>query len=84
MQLGLTETKIAALDAYSESDAFTAQEKLGLRFAELMARSHQDIDDQFFGALRAHFTEAQIVELGMMIGQYIGLGRLMATFALER
>ncbi len=28
-------------------------------------------------ALREHFGDAEIAELGMMIGQYISLGRLL-------
>jgi alkylhydroperoxidase family enzyme len=84
MQQGLTEEKIAALDTYQESHAFTPQEKIALRFAELMALSHHEIDDDFFRTLRAQFTDAQIVELGMMIGQYIGFGRLVSVLDLER
>ena len=84
MQHGLTEEKIAALDTSQESNAFTPREKIALRFAELMALSHHEIDDDFFRALRAQFTDAQIVELGMMIGQYIGFGRLVAVLDLER
>ena len=84
MQGGLTEEKIGALETHQESDAFTPQEKIALRFAERMALSHHEIDDELFRALRVHFTDAQIVELGMMIGQYIGLGRLVAVLDLER
>lgn len=84
MQHGLSEEKIAALDTDQESNAFTPKEKIALRFAELMALSHHEIDDDFFRALRAQFTDAQIVELGMMIGQYIGFGRLVAVLDLER
>ena len=84
MQQGLTEEKIAALDTYQESSAFTPQERIALRFAEHMALGHHAIDDDFFRALRVHFTDAQIVELGMMIGQYIGFGRLIAVLDLER
>ena len=84
MQAGLTEEKIAALESYRESDAFTPPEKIALRFAELMALSHHAIDDDFFRALRVQFTDAQIVELGMMIGQYIGFGRLLMVLDLER
>ena len=84
MQGGLTEEKIAALDLYQQSDAFTPRERIALRFADLMALRHHDIDDDFFRTLRAEFTDAQIVELGMMIGQYIGFGRLVAVLDLER
>ena len=84
LQQGLTEDKIAALDGYHHSNAFTPQEKLALRFAEQMALNHHAIDDDFVRALRAQFTDAQILELGMMIGQYIGVGRLAKVLDLER
>ena len=84
MQGGLTEEKIAAVDTYEESNAFTPQEKIALRFAEHMAVRHHEIDDGFFRELRAQFTDAQIVELGMMIGHYIGFGRLLMVLDLER
>jgi alkylhydroperoxidase family enzyme len=84
MQGGLTEEKIAALETHQESDVFTPQEKIALRFAERMALSHHEIDDDLFRALRVLFTDAQIVELGMMIGQYIGFGRLVSVLDLER
>jgi alkylhydroperoxidase family enzyme len=35
------------------------------------------VDDAFKAELRQHFSEPEIVELGMMIGQYISFGRLL-------
>ncbi len=84
MQQGLTEEKIATLGTYQEGNVFTPQEKIALRFAELMALRHHEIDDDFFRTLRVQFSDAQIIELGMMIGQYIGFGRLIAVLDLER
>jgi len=55
-----------------------------LRFAEQMALNHHAIDDDFMRTIRVQFTDAQIVELGMMIGQYIGFGRLLMVLDLER
>lgn len=49
-----------------------------------MAQEHQAIDDAFFKRLRAGFSDAEIVELGMAIGQYIGFGRLLMVLDLER
>ena len=84
MHEGLTEEKIAALERYQDSDAFTPQEQSALRFAEQMALNHCALDDDFFRYLRTQFTDAQIVELGMMIGQYIGVGRFFMVLDLER
>lgn len=49
-----------------------------------MAQEHQAIDDAFFQRMRAEFSDAEVVELGMAIGQYIGFGRLLMVLDLER
>jgi alkylhydroperoxidase family enzyme len=84
MDAGLTEEKIAAVGEYRTSPLFTERERLALEFAEMMAVDHQSIDDAFFGRLRAEFSDAEIVELGMAIGQYIGFGRLLKVLDVER
>lgn len=35
------------------------------------------MDSAFKAELREHFEDAEIAELGLMIGQYIALGRLL-------
>ena len=56
---------------------------MALEYATRMATDHHNIDDAFFEKLHVHFTDAQIVELGMMIGQFIGFGRLLMVLDLE-
>jgi alkylhydroperoxidase family enzyme len=53
------------------------REALAVRFAERAALDFRSIDEAFVGELRAHFSDAEIAELGMMIQQYIALGRLL-------
>jgi alkylhydroperoxidase family enzyme len=48
-----------------------------VRFAERLATDFRSIDSSFMAELREHFSDAEIAELGMMIGQYISLGRLL-------
>ena len=48
-----------------------------------MAVNHQSIDDTFFYDLRQAFSPAEVIELGMMIGLFIGYGRLLAVLDLE-
>ena len=48
-----------------------------------MALDHQNIDDELFDRLHKAFSDTQILELGMMIGQFIGVGRLLAVMDLE-
>ncbi len=56
---------------------------MALEYADLMALDHHSIDDDFFARLREHFNDEQILELGMMIGQFIGFGRLLMVLDLE-
>ena len=48
-----------------------------MRFAERAALDFRTIDAAFKVELRSQFTDAEIAELGMMIQQYIALGRLL-------
>ncbi len=48
-----------------------------MRFAEKMARDFRSVDDAFKAELLEHFSEAEAAELGMMIGMYLALGRLL-------
>jgi len=83
VQEGMTEAMVEALGQVGASSGFTAREKLALQFAELMAVNHKQIDDDFFAALKQEFSAAQIIELGMLIGVFIGYGRLLAVLDLE-
>ena len=73
---------VAALADFEKGD-FTPRETTALRFATLMAQDHHKLDDAFFGELRRQFSDAEIIELGMVTGQFIGFGRLIAALDLE-
>lgn len=81
MEKGLTEEKIGWLDG--DGARFSARERAALQFAEKLAVDHHRIDDAFFEELHQQFSDAEILELGMMIGQYIGFGRLLKVLDLE-
>ena len=78
----MTEAMVAALADFERGE-FTPREKIALHFATLMARDHHRLDDGFFRELRAHFTDPEIIELGLVTGQFIGFGRLVAALDLE-
>ena len=80
MENGLTEAKIAELDA--PQGAFTERERLAVLYAQRLAIDHHNIDAAFFEELRTVFNDAEILELGMMAGQYIGFGRLLKVLDL--
>jgi alkylhydroperoxidase family enzyme len=81
-QAGLTEVKIAAMDDL-DSELFSPRERAALRFAELMATDHQKVDDGVFAELRRHFSEAEIVELGVATALFVGFGRFNAVVGID-
>ena len=63
--------------------AFSQRESAALALAEQMALDHLSYDDDAMRALQRHFSQAEVLELMMMIGQYIGFGRMLAMLQLE-
>jgi len=79
----IPEEQALNIDGYADSDAYSPAERAAVRFAEMLAVQHFDIDDAEIVALREHFEDAEILELMMMAGQYIGFGRVLAVLQLE-
>jgi alkylhydroperoxidase family enzyme len=38
---------------------------------------HHKVDDALFSALRAHFTDDEVLELSWAIGEFISLGKII-------
>jgi AhpD family alkylhydroperoxidase len=77
---GVTEGLVCSLERPQEAENLSAAEKAAIRYGELMATDHLAIDDALYDELRDHFSEAQIVELGMTVAFFVGFGRLAATY----
>jgi hypothetical protein len=48
-----------------------------VRFAEKLASDFRSVDSGFKRELLEHFSPAEMAELGLMIGQYMALGRML-------
>src|SRR5436190_1857654 len=62
-EAGLGDVELRDLARYRESDAFSELDRLILDYATAMSRTPAVVDDELFRRLRAHFDDAQIVEL---------------------
>jgi len=60
---GISEEQLRDLPHYEGSDAFSALDKLVLRYAERMTRTPVEVPDPLFNELRNHLGEAAMVEL---------------------
>lgn len=77
---GLDEGAVCSLERPAEAENLSAAEQAALGFAELFATNHLAIDDATYDGLREHFTEDQLVELGLHCAIALGVGRLSATW----
>ena len=77
---GLTDDAVCSLEQPAEAPDLADAERAALRFADLFATNHLSIDESVYDGLRGHFTEDQLVALGMHCALCVGLGRLAATW----
>ena len=80
---GLTEEKIQEVWDFENSDAFSPREKTALRFAHYIKHDVDKADsDAFYGELRQHFSEPEIVELGLWCAENEGAGKFVRTLSI--
>lgn len=77
----LPREKIAAVDHYEVSEAFTRREKLALKFADKLGSDQRALDEEFFDLLHQEFSEPEIVELAHVIAMGVGFERFIAVWA---
>ncbi len=63
MQAGSSEDKIRQVLEWRASTLFSAAERVALEYAERVTITGEKVDDDIFARVRAHFDEAQVVEL---------------------
>ena len=80
---GLTEDMINdLLGPFHASDHFTPREKAALHYADLFKQGEHAIDrDDVYSELKKHFSEEEIIELGMLCAQTDGVGKLVRSFS---
>ena len=62
------------------TEPLDAREAAAFDFVERLATQHHTIGDGVIDRLRQQFSEAEIVELGLMTGAFLMFGRLLRAF----
>lgn len=81
--LGIAADKEAAMWEYETSDLFTEAERAALRVAQGAAQVPNAVTDADFDALKAHYTDEQIVEIVAVVGAFGFFNRWNDTMASE-
>ena len=81
MRRGATEDLVAKLADYESSD-LPGRTKAALRLADTLSGDRPTVDAAFMAALREHFTDEQILDLGMTIAFASGWQRFIEAFGI--
>jgi len=77
---GLTEDMINDLFDYSGSARFSAREKAALHYVDLFKQGEHAIDkDQVYADLAKHFSDEEIIELGLFCAEVVGVGKFVKS-----
>jgi AhpD family alkylhydroperoxidase len=80
-RVGVTEAQLDTLPAWRESPAFSEKERAALVWAESLTRVSRDhVPDSAWEAVRAQFSEREIVDLSIAIIDINSWNRLMIAF----
>ena len=81
MRRGATEDLVAKLADYEDSD-LPPRTKAALRLADTLSRERPAVDAEFMATLREHFSDDQILDLGMTIAFASGWQRFIEAFGI--
>ena len=77
---GLSEDLVAQLFDYESSERFSEREKAALRYADAFKRGEHAIDsDAVFAELHKHFSDEEIIELGLFCAETDGVGKFVRS-----
>jgi alkylhydroperoxidase family enzyme len=78
---GATEDLVAKLADYEASD-LPERTKVALRLADRLAGEHPTVDPELHAALRRHFSDDQLIDLGMTLTFASGWQRFIEAFGI--
>jgi alkylhydroperoxidase family enzyme len=81
-RVGVPEAKLRDLAAWRRSDAYTAQERAVMAYAEDVARSRR-VSDETFADVCRHLAPPQVIDLSLTVAWYHLCAALLLPLAVE-
>lgn len=82
-ELGISDEQLRALTHFEQSNAFSAREKIALRYTSAMTNTPTTVPNELFEDLLSEFTEAELVELTAAIAFENFRGRFNHAFGID-
>jgi alkylhydroperoxidase family enzyme len=81
---GVSEETLAQVANWRSADAFTAVERAALDFTEQFCGNSAAISDELMSELERLLPPGQVVELALVVGKYLAMGRFMQVLGLDQ
>jgi AhpD family alkylhydroperoxidase len=83
-EAGVTDELLEGVATYRTCPDFTEGERVALEYTERFCTDSANIDDALIERLRVHLSDDEIVELTLVIGKYMSMGRFMQVLGLDQ
>jgi len=84
IEAGVTDHLLMNVHRADELPDYTEAEKVAIEYTTRFSTDSANIDDDLLKRMQRHFEPAEIVELTLVIGKYIALGRFMQVLGLDQ
>ena len=83
-EAGVTDELLAGVPTYPTFPDFTEAERVALEYTQHFCTDSARINDDLMARLGEHFEAGEIVELTLVIGKYLSMGRFMQVLGLDQ
>ena len=78
------ETLLTTVDKWATAPGFTDAERVAIEYTERFCVDSTGIDDDLLARLGAHLDPGRVVELTLVVGKYLALGRFSQVLGLDQ
>jgi alkylhydroperoxidase family enzyme len=78
------ERLLAGVEHHRDIDGYTDAERVALEYTERFCTDSAGIDDALIDRLKQHFDSSEIVDVTLVVGKYMALGRFMQVLGLDQ
>jgi AhpD family alkylhydroperoxidase len=76
---GLSEDLYRSIEDWRTLPGLTDRERVAVEYAERYALDHRNLDDDFWGRFRAHWSDEEILDLTVCISAFMAMGRIISV-----
>lgn len=84
IEAGVTDELLLAVERAGDVPGFTDAERVAIEYTTRFCTDSANIEDELLERLQQHFEPGEIVELTLVIGKYLALGRFMQVLGLDQ